>query len=140
MRAAPALLVLAILFLAGVAPPDPPREVGSGWEQYVSIDLLAWDGQLLAHGFVESFELGHEGGLRGDGRALATPGWVGGYLDPNLPPPARSSRHQIRTARKRPSSSRCGATGWTTRARAPEARAAVRRAARWAQVYCRTWI
>jgi hypothetical protein len=78
-----ALLAIAVPLL-GAAPPTPPPETESGWEQYALLQLVAWDGQLFAYGFVETQEQELLGGQRGGGRAFLTPGPVGGYFDPNL--------------------------------------------------------
>lgn len=90
LRQIPSWRALALLVLAapllGAAPSTPPPAAISYWEQYAMLQLVAWDGDLFAYGFTETQGHELEGGLRGGGRALATPGPVGAYFDPNLPP------------------------------------------------------
>lgn len=90
LRQIPSARALALLAFAvpllGAAPPTPPPAANSFWEQYVLLQLVAWDGDLFAYGYTETQGHELEGGLRGGGRALATPGTVGGYFDPTLQP------------------------------------------------------
>lgn len=90
LRPIPARRALALLVLAGpllgAAPTTPPPAAVPAWEQYVLLQLVAWDGDLFAYGYTETQGHEREGGTRGGGRVLATPGPVGAYFDPNLPP------------------------------------------------------
>lgn len=90
LRRIPASRALALLALSapllGAAPSTPPPAAVPAWEQYVLLQLVAWDGDLFAYGFTETQGHEREGGTRGGGRVLATPGPVAAYFDPNLPP------------------------------------------------------
>jgi hypothetical protein len=54
IRSGRALALLALAGpLLGAAPSTPPPAAVSYWEQYVLLQLVAWDGDLFAYGWIQ---------------------------------------------------------------------------------------